>query len=467
MKYLILGIDGGDANVFMKYDMPFVHSLIKKNSSIKLTEDLHSRGWIEIISGNHARENQGFYLRPKLDGTRDFTLNYSFDDLNNYNDKPLIWDLVLNKKNSVGIMNVPTTYPAPPIDNGWFISGAGGGLTKVRGIPEDMCSSKEIKEILENDKYIVDLRLQPSKLFDIDDFFNKSTLMMKIRIKNFIKLNKKFPVDFSFLVLRAPTNVTYAGMYEIEEKKNPLWKIKLEDYFKALDNSLKDVFQKLNPTNFILTADHGVEPQKFHANYNIFLSKKNYLSFNKSFRLIPYLKRIRGGILNYFPSLPPRPDIDWKNTKVFGYFYYNGLYVNDVERFNGIVTDSKLDMLVDKVCEDFNNYPLAKKYKMSARPYRRYYLDSKFSAYLPDIWIDAPDSIFFMGRTNKFVAKNPWYKELKTLSQAPSSMLTGAKGRHPICIMNQELADLIKMDDKMDLTIIYHIIKRDIEFRIQ
>ena len=48
MKYLLLGIDGAQNEIFQRYDMPFVHSLIKKGKDLNLTADLISRGWVDI-----------------------------------------------------------------------------------------------------------------------------------------------------------------------------------------------------------------------------------------------------------------------------------------------------------------------------------------------------------------------------------------------------------------------------------
>lgn len=81
MKMLLIGIDGGDAEVFKHFDMPFYNKLLAANKSVTLTEDLHSRGWIEILTGNVARDNMGFYCYPCLSGTHNFVYDYSFNDL--------------------------------------------------------------------------------------------------------------------------------------------------------------------------------------------------------------------------------------------------------------------------------------------------------------------------------------------------------------------------------------------------
>ena len=51
MELLIIGIDGGDERIIRGMDMPFLQSLIEKSHSRKLTEDIYSRGWAEIMTG--------------------------------------------------------------------------------------------------------------------------------------------------------------------------------------------------------------------------------------------------------------------------------------------------------------------------------------------------------------------------------------------------------------------------------
>lgn len=465
MKQLIIGIDGGDLEIFNKFEMPFLHSLIENNKSIKLEEDLLSRGWVEIISGKHARENKSFYIMPKLDGTHDFTLNYSYKDLKENNDGDLlIWELAEKKNLKVGIMNVPTTYPAPKV-NGFFVSGAGGGLYSVKGIPREMCDSEKTLDILKKKEYIIDLRFKPSGIEDIDILFKKLEEMLLKRTESFIDLSKKENPELAFLVFRAPSVIFYLAMSEIEYKYNKIWNNKMEHFFELFDDNLKKIFNELNPENFIITADHGMVSQKYHANYNVFLQKYGYLK--KNIRIMDYawyfIKKILIPILNllgfhYFETSPGK--INWEKTKVFGDWYSNGLYINDKKRFNGSVLEESINKTVEKVCQDLNNCPEARKYNLKAFSYREKYKEYKFYDWLPDIWIDTPDEIFNFGQNKNFINKNPWFGKIRNLKHIPSSMFTGIKGRRPICIMNENLARLIENNDARDLTLIYKITDR-------
>ena len=101
--FLSLGIDGGDLELFKKLPMPFVHSLIEKNESIEIKEDLVDRGWAKIVSGRKAVENKSFYIMPVLDGSTSFTLSYSFAELSKNEDHKLLWDCPKDRHKKVGI----------------------------------------------------------------------------------------------------------------------------------------------------------------------------------------------------------------------------------------------------------------------------------------------------------------------------------------------------------------------------
>ena len=114
MKTLIIGFDGASENTFKRGWTPFIESLIKKGKIIDLKEDLVSRGWVEIYTGEHATENGGMYEYPIMDGTYHFTRKFNLNICKESKNKK-IWEIISNKNYKVGIMNIPTTFPRPKI----------------------------------------------------------------------------------------------------------------------------------------------------------------------------------------------------------------------------------------------------------------------------------------------------------------------------------------------------------------
>lgn len=472
MKYLILGIDGGDLKILEAFDMPFLKQLISKSKTSELTEDLLTRGWAKILTGHEGSINNSFYIKPEENGKPKSTLSYKYSDMKANSSNKLIWELAEEKKFSVGIMNIPTTYPAPEV-NGFFVSGAGGGLYKVDGIPEAMCDSEDTRTKIEANNYILELRFKPSGIKDPESFFDQLNKMMKIRFRNFIELSNEKGIDFGFLALRASANMQYVVMREIQayidgELKNDFWKNLLEEHYSLLDSLIRELFENLSPEEYIITSDHGQSPLKYHTNYNKLLEELGFLKYRKNAKaILKYgIHKIRNLIgtmaFNNKYYLPVLGKVDYSRTKVFGFWYCNGLYINDKKRFSGPVSENDIDKLVGDTCKAINENNTCKEHGISATPYRSLYKSERFSDNAPDIWIDAPSTHFFQNMGNKFIQKNPWYRPLSKndFSKAPTSMFTGIKGKTPLFIMSPKLFEYISEKDNRDLSLIYKITMR-------
>ena len=77
MKLLVIGIDGGTRKIIDDMPMPFTQGLFARSASRDLDEDLISRGWAAILTGEHASTNKAFYLMPVAAGGLDFNASYS------------------------------------------------------------------------------------------------------------------------------------------------------------------------------------------------------------------------------------------------------------------------------------------------------------------------------------------------------------------------------------------------------
>jgi predicted AlkP superfamily phosphohydrolase/phosphomutase len=470
MEVLVLGIDGGDWEVLRHFNMPFLHSLVEDNNKLPLEEDLVNRGWAEMLSGLYAKDNDSFYIKPDRSKQKLFTLKYSFTELSKNSSDPLIWEVAKKAGRKVGIMNVPTTYPAPEIE-GFFVSGAGGGLYSVDGIPSEMCDSESTRKVLADLDYEIELRFKPSGIQNVEEFFKRTNSMMQKRFAAFKQLCENGGTEFGFLALRGTANLLYVIMSEVQRviesgDFTSSWGRHIDTHFSLLDSLTKDLFETLKPKEFIVTSDHGLVPQKYHANYNIALADINKLNFKGKSKGRDLMKNIiKKGLnttldKNYIYDISG--EVDMENTLVFGKWYSNGLFVND-GRFTEVVDDSEIDQLVDETVEKLNKHPKFIQHKINASPYRRYYKNAPYYDSLPDIKLDAPDEIFYLGRGKEVVSKSVWYKPIKTLEGIPTSMYTGTKGKHPLFIVSSGFNELVKEGDPNDLTLMYKIIRRYFE----
>lgn len=478
MKFLALGIDDADLRIIKKMDMPFIHRLIKQGSCIKLEEDILSRGWAEFYTGKHARDTKAFYDYPLLSGNYNTSQAFGIEILPE--DITPIWKLISERGLKVGIMNVPTTMPAQKL-NGFMVAGSGGGLNKLRSPQESLCYPKDILKLIQDKSYIVDLRLTTSGIKGISQFFSQFKTMAKKRTDVFIELCKKYKTDFSFLAYRALAIIQYLGMSELEylfqsdhlPKGNPNnpnsihFRKKLLEFYPFFDDLIKDIFNELQPKNFLIFSDHGKAPYLNNLNCNAFLEKiglqipnkiKNTNFYHTALKAIPnsIKKTIKKSQLIKIKQLSAA--FDHKKTSAFSLGLINGIYIND-ERFGGIISGSrKTEYLVDLICKEFNSTTEAKTYSMQASPYRKKYLDSPYADYLPDIWVDKPDSMRPYSE-GKYVTENRHYQHIENLTEVFDDNWTGIKGRHPLFVLNQESLNYLGKGAS-DLTTGYQLLNK-------
>lgn len=489
MRLLVIGIDGGTKGIIEGMPMPFTQALFKRAASKHLEEDLISRGWAEALTGEHASTNKGFYLMPCADGSYDFSGSYSKSDMVSASSNKAIWKLLNENGVSVGIVNVPTTGPADDV-KGFMIAGGGGGVKATGGVPDGMVFPSIYKKTLEDNGYVFDVRL-PGGEKTVSGFLKKISKAEHVQMDTFVKLAKLEKPDFGFHCFRITTEVQYLARYEIEKciKKLAACKNKgvefepdneiqraLVAHYRELDESIKSIFQELEPESYIFVGDHSTALFEHEGNLDVWLNEKRYLktlSAAEIFvtRALRFLKRkllVRLGKKEKpKASLIRRPITRFseRKTLAFGTFYdtgnFAGIFVNDNDRFNGPVKGAKqVKAIVDKICTEFNADPISIKYGLVAKPYREVHEGAQFQRLMPDIKIHKPDSIYFSSRKWEFITKNPNLKPLNESLEGIRYPHAGAKGSDPLFVYSKDLEHLIRDDDPSDLRLTYRIITR-------
>ena len=489
MKLLILGIDGGDWELIRRLDMPFLKGLVEESKGRQLTEDLISRGWAEMLTGHHAADTRALYMRPKLDGSYDFTTSFGVKDILTNEDVTPMWKMASKMGKSVGFMNVPTTGPAPEV-NGFLVAGGGGGVDKVGGLPESLIYPNDLMPILNEEDYEVDLRLTSSGVTSFKKLVEILNRMVKKRAKTYCRLVEKYQPDLGFPCFRVSTTLQYLAMSELQAMFasqdmpevagqgngdyafSSIQKLLLK-HFKILDDAIHEVFERLQPENYILTSDHGCVPYLHHANADALLQEVGFQnkpsglkgtagSTIKSLarKFVP--RKITGRIMKSAPQvrkmIPAR--FDTVGTKAFSNYYMQGVYIND-QRFGGVVQDSQTEKLVEEICETINQNPVSQEHEMRAYPYKRQFAGRKFEPFLPDIHIQKPDSMFFTSH-GSYVSRNLRYGPLNEDISSATDMHSGQKSRHPLYYFSPSL-ESIDPTELSDLTAVYELAKRTLQ----
>ena len=490
MELLIIGIDGGDERIIRGMDMPFLQSLIENSHSRKLTEDIYSRGWAEILTGLAGPDNGSIYMAPKLDGTHHFTFKFGMNEMVGKDFVTALPQLVEASGRRFGMMNVPTTGPACEV-NGFMVAGGGGGMNKIEGIPPELCWPRSLAEKLDGIGYVPDLRLKTSGIESFSKLMDSLDKIVQTRADAFLALVEEFSVDVGFLCFRVTTDIQYLAMSEIEsilsmrdmpevrqegfsEKLSEVQR-RIVEHYRILDGCIRKVFETLRPSGHIITSDHGASRYLHSINFDRFLQEEG-LQFSieqqplksllrkvwRNFLPKSFVKKVKESASSSVIRSVNRFNV--KSTKAFGHTYSRGIYINDSERFAGPIRPGKdLDHLVDEIVSKINSDPRSKEIGLEVKPYRRYHMDSRFADILADILIVGPDTNFVTGEGD-FISRNMGYGPIEEdLSHVKSDMHSGQKGRHPICFLSRNLEDLIDASDPDNLTFVYHLVARSLK----
>lgn len=478
LKLLVIGIDGGDRRIINGMPMPFLQGLLNDGVNYDVKVDLWSRGWAEIFTGKQGIETGAFYNRPACNGKYDFTQHFNLNSLSGNATVCSIWDDLTDKGYRVGIMNIPTTLPAPKVD-GFFVSGVGGGSERSGSntIPPEACYPANVKTTLESLGYILDVRRGGSEITDLDDFFQKIKDMEEKRTSSFIHLCGEHNVEFGFVGYMGISRVCYLLMADILNLLDKSNRIDTEndrrilDFFSHNDRLFSELVQKLSPERVLIVSDHGMAPYRHKVNLNAFLVEGGWQKKNNSMdgwirqagkavkNLLPV--RFRRNLGKKMPGIREfvgKQNYVSESTAAIATSYISGIYLNDA-RFGGAYSVNENEKVLKEIVEGFNEYEPAKNNGMRAILYASRHKGCYSEMFLPDIWIEHPDTMFF-NDYGPFITPNPQYKTFDSFAYVVSDMNSGIKGVKPLlCLAGDMQAQRLDVTDTADLTLAYKIIQ--------
>jgi predicted AlkP superfamily phosphohydrolase/phosphomutase len=474
MELLVIGLDGMDRRLIEQFDMPFLQGLLGRLHALPVKEDLWSRGWVKVLSGLPGTHTGAFYEQPALNGTAAFTQSFGSKNYPKNAPKRPLWEAVDALGKRAAWLNLPTMMPAPAL-NGIVLGGAGGGFSPEVRIPEVACHPTSIRETLVRERMIWENRYVVSGIRHTDLFFEKCTEALWRRVKIYCDLVADHaPFDLGFFVQKEPVIITNIYMHSVEELKKAKKPYKavhylLNQFFSALDDTLKYTVDRLAPKHVMVVSDHGAAPYRKSMNINAMLDDLGFL-VHQSQPQAPkpgLLNKVKSKLVNEvrsatgthtidrFPSFRP---VDHGRSRAFGNSYVPGIYVNDV-RFGARDPSAKeVELMTDELCSAFNAMPLAKEHHLRARPFRREHAGTPAFDLLPDVWIDHPEDLFPEGR-GAAVQKNPNYRDWSELGGLTRDIGSGKKSADALCVVDP--AFLGGIDPRMpglDLTVVHQLV---------
>ncbi|WP_338518267.1 hypothetical protein [Alteromonas gracilis] len=351
---------------------------------------------------------------------------------------------------------------------------------------------EKYEKVLERNEYVFDVRL-PGGTKTVSEFIKKITAAEECQKNTFIELSLAEKPHFGFHCFRITTEIQYLCRYEINRCMEGLKKAKQEGvdflptttvqesiirHYQKLDQHIEDIFKALAPKNFLFIGDHSTSSFEYEGNADVWLANNGYLNkegMYKAFkrRLTKFLSNKFGVNIANTAKTPAKKGLirrpitrfDADTTKAFGTFYdtgnFAGIFINDEARFGGAInSENEINELVDKICQEFNSDETNIKYQISAEPYKRNFLNTKFCELMPDIKLQKPDNIYFSSRRWEYLIENPYMKPIDEPIEGKKYPFTGAKGSDPLFVYSTELDKFIHSEDPNDLRMTYRLIKR-------
>ena len=328
-KVFILGIDGGTVRVIdelIKQDKLPNFKKIKENGSSGILNSCipptTDPAWQVLFTGKNPG-NVGFYFNATYLGDEEYQKR-----LVTKVETETIWSILSKNNRTVGVYNIPFTYPAEKV-NGFMVSGLFSPGFERLTYPEEL--KKELGEdyciSIPDFQYLTKEEQIKRSIEEINKKFNTG-----------IKLYKKYKPEFFMMVIA-----------EVDTVQHFFWEGKkinktIEECYLLLDKYLGEILEAINEeTTLFIASDHGFCKAKYDILLNSVMLNKGYIKLKNEEQKTEKFKNKIAKFLDKFGLRKTISriisknlgqvfttgfdKIDWPNTKAFSYGV-GGIYIN-------------------------------------------------------------------------------------------------------------------------------------------
>jgi predicted AlkP superfamily phosphohydrolase/phosphomutase len=386
-KVVVIGIDSATFDVVEPLveqgKLPVLSEFMKRGAWGRLQSTIPPvtpPAWTSLVTGKN----------PGKHGIFDFygytTNGYERPIINSQAIKAkTLWNILSEGGKSVGIINVPLTYPPEKV-NGFLIPGMQYAFDVNKGFtyPKDLLSEIEERfgkyEVIYGDERSLYTN-------ELDHFILKWREITRKRQEIILYLIEKYNIDFFMPVFYSidPIQHHFWKFYDeshpqYDEKLAEKYKNVIPEFYQIIDTYIGQILDKLDKnTTVFIVSDHGAGSHLGGFYVNKWLMKEKLLKVKKRYQPLLWvrwphmffkvLKKFRYPAISWtiplflYNQLKDRVDpreglklseiIDWKRTKVYsGNYTEQGIYINLKGReVHGTVEQSKYKQLRDYLIE--------------------------------------------------------------------------------------------------------------------
>ncbi len=313
----------------------------------KLT--ISSCAWSTMVTGKNAGKH-GVY---DFFGTKFVGDSYFREPINSRCRRAkALWNYMSDYGYRTGVANIPITYPAERV-NGFMV---GGMMSPSVDAPGFTYPSNLLKDYPRLEEYRIDI--EGAKHLDRDKFIYEVDKTIEERFNLFKYLIKKNDVDLFFGVFTSSDRFSHY-MWHFFDPNHPYRKNESEEEIKKYENSLLELYQKLDnyledliqefgPDNVMVVSDHGFASIYKYFEFNKWLYHKGFLKFKPK----EEWSEFKHGKLN-----PKRTyiygKVDWKNTVAYMIGKRGSVYINlEGREPHGIVKRNEYEDVMEELIKE-------------------------------------------------------------------------------------------------------------------
>jgi predicted AlkP superfamily phosphohydrolase/phosphomutase len=278
-RAVLIGLDGTPFTLVQRFikdgTMPRMAELVRAGTLLQMDTsipDISSVAWTSFMTGaNPGRHGIYGFLDLQPGSYKIYFPN------SGHIKSETLWDAVSRAGRRSIVINVPSTYPAKPL-NGILVSGFVAVDLNKATYPQSL-----IPKLREMD-YRIDVdarRVQESHDALMDDILKT----LERRVATLLYLFDKEPWDLFIGVITATDRLQHFFMDAIEDEGHK-YHSAFRDFYRRVDNFLGQMTERLRDETLLIMSDHGFTPIKQQVYLNRWLVDNGYLRLKENARTI-------------------------------------------------------------------------------------------------------------------------------------------------------------------------------------
>ena len=325
------------------------------------THPLTTQAWTTMLTGvNAGRHGMWDFCERDESGYRLRMVNGS------YRRAPAVWDYLTAANRSMGIVNVPFTWPAPAV-NGFSIAGL-DAASRERGLAHPEAILSDLRRRYGKLELDHELPLDRDGHIDVE----RMRTAIEQKVDACLWLAERFQPDLLLAVFMAADHMQHYGWLEWEERGT---ESRVAAVYRHLDGAVGALSGALgSDSDLMVLSDHGAGRVKGVININAWLAENGWLTYADSgvlreelpryalYRLLQLRHKLPRGLRNMVkqraPALRDRVHdlkefvaIDFRKTRAFAYGNFGNVVINvrGREKHGTVQPGAEYDRLCDDI----------------------------------------------------------------------------------------------------------------------